>query len=250
MTMLNLVGFPVDLVALHRLAEQRGLVRHQVMDEGRVLHHLLGETFGPGALQPFRLLPRRGGRSGMLYAYTRNDPADLKRMAETVALPESQAVMRVRDVQSRPLPNHLFAAGRILGFDILLRPVVRVRERAGARNAGAERDVYQVKAEQAFPDHRGAMAGSGATRESIYVGWLQARLGGAADLLPDKTRLNHFQRRHVLRGGRAIEGPHAVLHGTLRIGDPALFYDCLARGVGRHRAYGYGMLLLRPPQRC
>jgi len=23
----------------------------------------------------------------------------------------------------------------------------------------------------------------------------------------------------------------------------------LARGVGRHRGYGYGMLLLRPPQR-
>lgn len=41
--------------------------------------------------------------------------------------------------------------------------------------------------------------------------------------------------------------PWALLHGTLEVRDPAAFMALLARGVGRHRAFGYGMVLLRPP---
>ena len=36
------------------------------------------------------------------------------------------------------------------------------------------------------------------------------------------------------------------MRGILTITDAAAFSNLLARGVGRHRAYGYGMLLLRP----
>jgi len=32
--------------------------------------------------------------------------------------------------------------------------------------------------------------------------------------------------------------------------DPTGFAALLARGVGRHRAFGFGMLLLRPPAAC
>ena len=47
-------------------------------------------------------------------------------------------------------------------------------------------------------------------------------------------------RRH------ASEGPDAVIQGTLTVAEPGEFTDLVAHGVGRHRAYGYGMLLLRP----
>jgi CRISPR system Cascade subunit CasE len=41
--------------------------------------------------------------------------------------------------------------------------------------------------------------------------------------------------------------PDATFRGTLRVDDPARFAAAaLARGVGRHRAFGFGMLLLRP----
>ena len=36
------------------------------------------------------------------------------------------------------------------------------------------------------------------------------------------------------------------MQGILTVTDSAAFAALLARGVGRHRAYGYGMLLLRP----
>jgi CRISPR system Cascade subunit CasE len=38
-----------------------------------------------------------------------------------------------------------------------------------------------------------------------------------------------------------------LLRGELTVADPDAFSALLARGVGRHRAFGYGMLLLRPP---
>lgn len=37
------------------------------------------------------------------------------------------------------------------------------------------------------------------------------------------------------------------MHGTLTVTDPAFFAQALAVGIGRHRASGFGMLLLRPP---
>ena len=46
------------------------------------------------------------------------------------------------------------------------------------------------------------------------------------------------------RKGHASEGPDATLTGHLRITDPTAFAHLLARGVGRHRAFGFGMLLL------
>ena len=50
------------------------------------------------------------------------------------------------------------------------------------------------------------------------------------------------------RGGKAREACDIVMHGTLSITDTQRFADLLTRGIGRHRAYGYGMLLLSPPK--
>lgn len=66
---LHLIEMPLSLPALNRWAGQRNIGRG-LLDEGLVLHHLLGEAFGPAALQPFRLLVAPRGRTGTLYAYS------------------------------------------------------------------------------------------------------------------------------------------------------------------------------------
>ncbi len=40
--------------------------------------------------------------------------------------------------------------------------------------------------------------------------------------------------------------PEAEFEGTLEVLDGTAFHAVLARGIGRHRAFGYGMLLVRP----
>jgi CRISPR system Cascade subunit CasE len=37
-----------------------------------------------------------------------------------------------------------------------------------------------------------------------------------------------------------------VFSGLLQVEDAAAFTALLARGIGRHRAFGFGMLLLKP----
>ncbi len=241
---LHLLELPLSLKALHYWAGVRGLGS----DEGAALHHLLGETFGPAALQPFRLMVAPRARSGTLYAYADTDAETLRGHARASLTPAQAAVIDLDQLRSLPRPASAWAAGQRLGFDLRLRPVVRLAsgltgtDENGANvslRKGAEVDAFLVAVLRNRPT----------TRECAYLDWLAARLAPAAVLDPAASHLASFQRTRVTRNRRRIEGPDAVVHGTLTIADPAAFAALLARGVGRHRGYGYGMLLLRPPQR-
>jgi CRISPR system Cascade subunit CasE len=41
--------------------------------------------------------------------------------------------------------------------------------------------------------------------------------------------------------------PDLTVRGQLRIKQPLAFQALLARGLGRHRSFGFGCLLLAPP---
>lgn len=238
-----MLRLPVDPSALARHAAERGWMHRRGHDEGRTLHHVLTEVFGRTAFQPFRLLAGRGG--GSLYGYARIAPEALCETAAAIAPPEALALLTLDRLEAKPMPAQ-WRTGQILGFDLRTRPVVRLssaippgRDPAGrGARKGAEIDAF-VAAE---------MRGSAqAARTQVYLKWLAARLAPAAELLPEQTVLKSYQRDQTLRHGLS-EGPDAVFHGTFRITDPAAFAALLARGVGRHRAYGFGMLLLRAPQ--
>ena len=61
------------------------------------------------------------------------------------------------------------------------------------------------------------------------------------DLYPSSARAP-FEKLHE----RHSEGPDAVMRGNITVTDSDAFTRLLSHGIGRHRAYGYGMLLLRP----
>lgn len=240
---LYLVEIPLSLPALNRWAGQRNIGRG-LFDEGLALHHLLGEVFGPAVLQPFRLLVAPRARTGTLYAYNAAPAEDLRATAAPLMGPTENEVVSLAALRSLERPETTWKQGMRLGFDLKVRTVVRlasaIEGKAGQFPKGAEVDVFL--AETLRKDRaRG--------REDVYLDWLAARLAPAADLERDASRLHLFRRVRSLRGGRRIEGPEAIVHGTLTVRDPQAFARLLARGVGRHRSYGYGMLLLRPPQR-
>lgn len=244
---LHLIRLGLRPVGLAEWAARRGLMQASIFDEGRALHHLLGETFGPGALQPFRLLAAPGGQEGNLYGYSAGGPGTLRETAEAIALPDALAVLPLAGFEAKPMPIS-WRAGQRLGFDIRVRPVVRLAKSIPAhadlhgrsqleRRAGAEIDAFLARI---------LRAGGATTREAVYVDWLADRLAPAARL--QEARLTRFERSRAARAG-VTEGPDATLQGTLEIAEPEAFAALLARGVGRHRAYGYGMLLLRAPGR-
>ncbi len=143
--------------------------------------------------------------------------------------------------------------GHRLGFDVRVRPVRRLGSdldtTSGQVAKGAEMDAFLLEALHRYRDESGGMAQESRNRNVVYLDWLAERLDPAAALVRSASRLVRFRRVSVARGGHGLEGPDATIHGTLTVTDPGSFAALLARGVGRHRAYGYGMLLLRPPNR-
>ena len=258
MTALNLIRVPVATNDLARWAGERGLgwIRRGSnavgLDEGRALHHLISEVFGPAALGPFRLLVPPRKSTGNLYAYSKLDAQELRAAAAVQALPDHLGALKLEALESKPMLG-AWRSGQRLGFDLHTRPIRRLRRDletgSGTISKGREVDAYLLEALHQHPAAPDGMAGARRTREAVYLDWLAERLSSAARLERDACRLARFRRVRVARGTHGTEGPDATIHGTLTVTDPVSFTALLARGIGRHRAYGYGMLLLRPPNR-
>ena len=267
MSALYLVRLPVGLAALARWAASRnyGWTTHRNLkgrecdadfDEGRALHHLLAETFGPGMLHPFRLLVAAPATRGHIYAYSRADEATLRDTAQSFALPEIAAVCPWTQLDAKEMPDE-WRKGRRIGFDVRVKPTSRLMKPlpqldGGSFGKGAEIDAFLIEALRSFPDPSSAEANmqqAGRSRESVYTRWLAQRLQGIATVEPGAT-MTRFLRRRASRSGFSPEGPDATLQGNLIVDDSQRFYVMLANGIGRHKAYGYGMVLLRPPRRA
>ena len=253
-TLLHMIRADLDINAFHRWAGSRGLIAQNTFDVGYALHCLLVESFGGDlAPKPFRAMiprPTPGQRRyGTFYGYAQCDAADLCAAASMYADPLQSKILPAPHIESKPMPT-TWQLGQRLGFEVLVRPVARPKKRrlntpGGIRNPGAETDVWQWEAS------RHPLRTMARSREEVYIEWLAAQLArrGGAELDKSATRLQSFQRVRTVRKhrSRATEGPHAVLQGTLAVTDVDDFIHLVAQGIGRHRAYGYGMLLLRPP---
>ena len=237
MNRLHLISLPLEL----RPFRQWAGARESGTDEGRALHHLLGETFGKGALQPFRLMVAPGAYSGTLYAYTLSDQESLRQTARETGLPDALDVCDPDRLCIKTMPEN-WREGRRLAFDLRARPVKRLLKPAGKFAKGAEMDAFLLEVLRRFPD--GPPVQGGIDRETVYRHWLAERLAGAARL--EQVQSARLERSTVQRGDKSLEGPDVTFHGELVITDAAAFAKTLAAGVGRHTAYGYGMLLLRP----
>lgn len=228
----------------HRLVEHGG-------DMGYAVHAALTAAFAAHAPKPFRLFERRSGAD--LFGYTAADGPALADHARTFADPEIVNALHLDSLASKVMPAS-WARGRRLGFEVRVRPVVR-RDRPEDRTKAREQDAFQAAFEGPLDVHGSPPP---LRRYQVYGAWLGDRIGraGGARLIDGSVRLVSFQRLRVARRGRetsagrrplaSSEGPDAVLAGVLEVTESEAFAALLKRGIGRHRAFGFGMMLLRP----
>lgn len=255
---LHLLRIGIDPRALATFAATRRLSDD---DSGYALHAALLARFGPDAApRPFRYLPDHPGGPQLL-GYVA-DPAALHDAAALPATDDLLDRLFPGPPETRAMPD-AWREGARYGFEVRVRPVVRfgkrVREERQGRDTAWQRKAGEIDAHVAACE-RAEIEGRAphdVDRETVYVDWLARRLAGAA--LLEEAGLRLFRRTRTRRsthraGSDArtcrVEGPDAVMGGTLTIADPAAFATLVARGVGRHAAFGYGMLLLTPPGRA
>jgi CRISPR system Cascade subunit CasE len=244
---LHLLRFDPDVARVAAWFSAEGLTPRDQEDEGYGWHALFTAAFGRDlAPKPFRVLTRRG-RSTQVLAYAQVDAAALRACGSDFADPKLMAALGVDTLASKLMPT--FVKGRRLGFSARVRPIVRT-DREGNRAKSRELDAF-VAAKLA------AALGQAPDKAGVYAEWARKRLDQSG-VNVESLHIDGLESSDVLRRGRdrangsrplaRIPGHAVTVAGTLRIADPDVFAALLARGLGRHRAFGYGMLLLSPPE--
>lgn len=239
----------MNLYLLHCLPDPEALAswatRHRLLspdgDAGYAIHALLMAAFGQHAPKPFCY---RGGRQGLL-AYTCQPPDALRENA-ALAPPDIDRALGLNSLSFKAFPT-AWRSGQTLAFEVRARPILRAKD-------GRERDVFlhAIEAEPA-PEQP-------VKRETIYLEWLRRHLAADAATEMLEAGMDAFRLSRVIRRARSddadqrkartILGPDAGFKGQLRVTESDAFSRLVQRGIGRHRAFGYGMLLLKPARSC
>lgn len=255
MTELHLWKMVLDARALSAFAREQCLL-HRDIDQGYLTHAALAAVFGERAPKPFALertlsLDSAGAPDGLVsecvLAYS------CEKLEPSSAAQDHRHLVQWDRSGSKSMP--MIAEGTRLGFITRVMPTVRTRASAPGhpahgRGEGREVDAFLVECFRAGEAVK-------VDRAAVYRDWLARQMRGAdgrggAEL--EDYSLRAFQRVHLMRREvscgegrkrRALERPDAIVTGTLRVTDTAAFRALLARGIGRHRAFGFGMLLVR-----
>lgn len=241
---LHLVKVPLRPERLVAVARRRGISVRD-FDEGYLTHCVLRELWQEKAPSPFVLKGRQ--RSLDAWGYSTSSASALQEHLRAFSDPELlQIVEDVEGISSRTMP--IFKPGQRVGFLLRASPVVRLAKGRAGHRAGAEVDAFLAKCFAVGP-------GVDVSRQDVYRDWLSTRLSGeglgmrverisVAGIARERlTRRTQGERREA----RQLERPEVHFEGDLVIEEGRAFLGLLAKGIGRHRAFGFGTLLVVPP---
>jgi len=228
-----------DMITATRWSRDYNVVSNEGDDFGYAWHALMSAAFGSDAPKPFRVI-EKSGRSTSILAYTPKSAEELINIARVEADPTVVKALGIEQMAGKVMPSG-FSEGQTFGFEVRIRPTVR-----SSSNGKQERDAFLVAIEKT-PDAR-------VDRGEIYAEWLSNRFEAlGAAMLAARAEQIGFQK--VMRRGQGVggsgrkikllQGPEAIFTGSLLVKDSEAFNRAIYSGIGRHKAFGYGMLLLK-----
>lgn len=241
---IHMIRLSIDTSKMMEYGRRIGLPIRNV-DAGYLVHCQLTELFGSQCPKPFSI-QGQSGRMLEVLGYSSGDAASLVKYADSFADPWLHGSVDWSTLSSKPMPSS-WEVGQRLGFEVRACPVKRMARGSTRIRPGAEVDVFLAHCSAEAKDQ-------GEDRARVYRDWLKEqvdRMGGASIVRSELVgfHIDRMLRRKQgeTRTSSISDRPTAVFRGLLEVRNPTAFSGSLARGVGRHRAFGYGMLLLRPP---
>lgn len=231
MSALNLLRLRLNAEMLMRFARDAHGLDHPDEGSGYALHAWLAAMFGEQAPKPFRLFERKGE----LLGYTPAGADALIAHAAAFAPPHAFRALIADSLATKPMPQS-WPEGQRLQVDMLVCPV--------SRKDGREKDIY-LRALDRLGD-------AAPPRTDVYADWFRRQWGGAVEF--ESLEVTSLSRACLLRRitsdgerrPRTLERPQVSFRAVVRIADGEGFAALLARGIGRHRTFGFGMVLLSP----
>ncbi len=245
MTALSLIRLSPDRDHFAQWAARNGFLPPSGDDLGYALHAAFAKCFGQLAPKPFYWREGVNSAGPELFGYCPGEPDTVLESLSIPALDGAlETGLNLGSIQARAMPGS-WRSGRTLSFETRTRPIVR-QNREGDRRRFREVDAAAHAA-------RLAPLEAPPSKRDVYLEWTAAQLAPAAEIISGgvtamgRTRVLRRPIRDGSRSSAMTEGPDVTVTGILRIGDAAAFGELVRRGVGRHRAFGFGMLLLAPP---
>ncbi len=218
----------------------------QRVDDSYITHCALRELFGDHAPGPFSL-ENNSGRHLRILAYSSLSADDLQTTAQAFASPMVYQIPDWTRAVSKPMPK-TFLQGTHLGYELRACPVIRKSSSGKYHSAGAEVDAFLSRVWE-VDDPKVAV-----NREDVYRDWLADQFTRSGAATSKSVQLKQFSLERMFRRDHEqhrqatpIKRPAATLTGDLEVTDSAKFIELLRRGIGRHRAFGFGMLKIRRP---
>lgn len=219
--------------------QQKLPLRHPV-DLGYLVHAYLGQTFGEHAPKLFAITRERNPME--VLAYTKADAQTLKSIALQKAPANRKKALDWDSFSTKPMPTH-FPEGAHFFFRVRLCPVVRKARGNQRLHRGAEQDLFlgAVEKNEQKKLHR----------QEVYRTWLADKLSSTKAVRCLEVKIIQMRRSHFVRKnheGKLVplrQRPDVTFEGKLLVVDSEKLLHLLQRGIGRHKAFGFGMLLLR-----
>lgn len=152
-------------------------------------------------------------------------------------------------VEAKPFDVHFFE-GQRLAFELRLNATADIKAKGGTGARGRRTDIVLAAL------HRLQQTGDGPTRsgalrleaaQAAVEHWMNNR-AAAAGFLVERLLVSGYRAvppPMPRKSGRTLVGISDV-EGVLRVVDPAAFRTRLLGGFGRMKAYGCGLMLVRP----
>ncbi|MBD3277150.1 MAG: type I-E CRISPR-associated protein Cas6/Cse3/CasE [Candidatus Aegiribacteria sp.] len=241
---LFMLNIELALDGMLELARRRKLPVRST-DTGYMVHVQLKELFGENAPSPFSVRANRG-RMLRVLGYSSQNSVALAKQAKLYTEPSVYSTCNWENFVDKSMPDD-WSRGQKLGFELRVCPVVRMGFRSDKHKKGAEVDAFLKRCwEIDDPEHP-------VKRGEVYRDWLAAHLEHQTGARLVNCQLRSFllqkllRRRHGSdRKTKLIKRPDATLRGVIEVENEEAFPRLLRNGIGRHRTFGYGMLLLRP----
>lgn len=250
--MLNMVEMRFNLPALIRFVGDHLPRAHRLgaaADAGYLAKVALSTAFGT-VPKPFRVLPLPKGSPVMTVLFYAAHPAEHWRDLLAITAPPSLlAALDPADIRSKTMPERYPAPP--FQLDVLFAPTVQF---SAAKDTLGRGKAFELPAFEA--DRRAWLAANPGAAAGDYPGAVQdSNLAFLLRKMPEGFTLDSYDelRSEVVplprpdHAGGIVRPTVPVVSARclIRITDPAAFNAALARGVGRHRAYGLGMAMLR-----
>jgi CRISPR system Cascade subunit CasE len=177
----------------------------------------------------------RGGDESRPFLFREQSRAEW--LVSSSAMPSPNGVL---DVETRKL-SHDYVIGQRLHFSLRANPVVKVC-RAGKRSAKVDVVMRAIK------DVPSAARGE-AREEAVQTAtaaWLERQGARAGFRVLDVYASGYRQQKIPRRGAAPITISTVDLAGEIEVTDPNVLPKALAKGFGSSRAFGCGLMLIRP----